>query len=308
MSEAKKGNKVLLYYNAYSGSGVFKNNLDYIVERCQEEGFQVVPVRASKGYVIEETLANLEQNEYDRIIAAGGDGTINICVNAMIRHDIRLPLALLPAGTANDFAYYFDIPSSIEYQLDIALGTTTSPADVGVVNDRNFVNVAAMGALIDVSQKTDPNLKNVMGTLAYYLKAVTELPQLRTLPVTLTTPDEVMEEEIYFMVVMNGESAGGFRKLSPQSSINDGKLDVIAFRKMPIVELGPLLFEVVKGRHPKNKNVLSFQTEKLRIESPEDISTDIDGEHGEKLPLEFSVLHNRLEVFVSPDAIHYDRF
>lgn len=52
MSEAKKGNKVLLYYNAYSGSGVFKNNLDYIVERCQEEGFQVVPVRASKGYVI----------------------------------------------------------------------------------------------------------------------------------------------------------------------------------------------------------------------------------------------------------------
>ena len=144
MSEAKRGNKVLLYYNAYSGSGVFKNNLDYIVERCQEEGFQVVPV-ASKGYVIEETLANLEQNEYDRIIAAGGDGTINICVNSMIRHDIRLPLALLPAGTANDFAYYFDIPSSIEYQLDIALGTTTSPADVGVVNNRNFVNVAAHG-------------------------------------------------------------------------------------------------------------------------------------------------------------------
>lgn len=114
---------------------------------------------------------------------------------------------------ANDFAYYFDIPSSIEYQLDIALGTTTSPTDVGVVNDRNFVNVAAMGALIDVSQKTDPNLKNVMGTLAYYLKAVTELPQLRALPVTLTTPDEVMEEEIYFMVVMNGESAGGFLEI-----------------------------------------------------------------------------------------------
>ena len=63
-----------------------------------------------------------------------------------------------------------------------------------------------------------------------------------------------------------------------------------------------------KGRHPKNKNVLSFQTENLRIESPEDISTDIDGEHGEKLPLEFSVLHHRVEVFVSPDAIHYDGF
>ena len=306
MSE-NKGNKILLYYNAYSGSGVFKNNLDYIEERCQEKGFQVLPVRASKGYIIDQMLGEIDPNDFDRIIAAGGDGTINICVNAMVRHDINLPLGLLPAGTANDFAYYFDIPSSIEYQLDIALGDVTSNADVGVVNNKNFVNVAAMGALIDVSQKTDPNLKNVMGTLAYYLKAVTELPQLRALPVTLTTADEVMEEEIYFMVVMNGESAGGFRKLSPQSSINDGKLDVIAFRKMPIVELGPLLFEVVKGSHPNNKNVVYFQTDKLKIESPVDISTDIDGEHGEKLPLEFSVLHNRLQIFVSEDSVRYGK-
>ena len=246
MSE-NKGNKILLYYNAYSGSGVFKNNLDYIVERCQEKGFQVLPVRASKGYIIDQMLGEIDPNDFDRIIAAGGDGTINICVNAMVRHDINLPLGLLPAGTANDFAYYFDIPSSIEYQLDIALGDVTSNADVGVVNNKNF------------------------------------------------------------MVVMNGESAGGFRKLSPQSSINDGKLDVIAFRKMPIVELGPLLFEVVKGSHPNNKNVVYFQTDKLKIESPVDISTDIDGEHGEKLPLEFSVLHNRLQIFVSEDSVRYGK-
>ena len=165
-----------------------------------------------------------------------------------------------------------------------------------------------MGALIDVSQKTDPNLKNVMGTMAYYLKAFTEIPKIRALPVTLTTPDDVYEEEIYFMVVMNGESAGGFRKLSPQSSVNDGKLDVIAFRKMPIVELGPLLFEVVNGRHPENKHVLYFQTDELTIESPEDINTDIDGEHGEQLPLNFSVLHNRLNIFVSEDSWNYDKF
>ncbi|MFQ8602372.1 MAG: YegS/Rv2252/BmrU family lipid kinase [Anaerovoracaceae bacterium] len=308
MCSEKKGNKVLLYYNSYSGSGIFKNNLDYIVERCQEKGMQVVPVRAAKGIVIDDVLSKLNQDEYSRIIAAGGDGTINICVNAMIKHDIHLPLALFPAGTANDFAYYFEIPSNIESMLDIALGDVTTKADVGVVNGRNFINVTALGALIDVSQKTDPNLKNVMGTMAYYLKAFTEIPKIRALPVTLTTPDDVYEEEIYFMVVMNGESAGGFRKLSPQSSVNDGKLDVIAFRKMPIVELGPLLFEVVNGRHPENKHVLYFQTDELTIESPEDINTDIDGEHGEQLPLNFSVLHNRLNIFVSEDSWNYDKF
>lgn len=308
MCAEKKGNKVLLYYNSHSGSGIFKNNLDYIVERCQDKGLQLVPIRAAKGIVIDDVLSKLNQEEYSRIIAAGGDGTINICVNAMIKHDIHLPLALFPAGTANDFAYYFEIPSNIEAMLDIALGDATTKADVGVVNGRNFVNVTALGALIDVSQKTDPNLKNVMGTMAYYLKAFTEIPKIRALPVTLITPDDIYEEEIYFMVVMNGESAGGFRKLSPQSSVNDGKLDVIAFRKMPIVELGPLLFEVVSGRHPENKHVLYFQTEELTIESPEDISTDIDGEHGERLPLNFSVLHNRLEIFVSEDSWNYDKF
>ena len=294
MNDKGSANKILLYYNAYSGSGVFKNNLDHIVDRCQQAGYQVVPVRAAKGIVIDNVLSEIDQNQFSRIIAAGGDGTMNLCVNAMVKYDIHLPLAILPAGTANDFAYYFELPSEIDYQLDIALGNKTTKADVGVVNDRCFINVAALGALIDVSQKTDPNLKNAIGTLAYYLKAVTEIPQIRALPVKLTTPEQVYEENIYFMVVMNGESAGGFRKLSPESNMNDGKLDVIAFKKMPIVELAPLLFEVVHGRHPNNKHVLYFQTDKLTIESEADISTDIDGEHGEKLPLEFSVLKMNL--------------
>lgn len=306
MNREKDADKILLYYNAYSGSGVFKNNLDHIVERCQSAGYQVIPVRAAKGFAINDVLAKIDQSEFSRIIAAGGDGTMNLCVNAMIRNDIHLPLAILPAGTANDFAYYFELPQDIDYQLDVALGNKTTKADVGVVNNKNFINVAALGALIDVSQKTDPSLKNAIGVMAYYLKALTELPQVHPIPVKLTTPDEVYFEEIYFMVVMNGESAGGFRKLSPQSSMNDGKLDVIAFRKMPIVELGPLLFEVMNGRHPQNKNVLYFQTPELTIESAEEINTDIDGEHGESLPLHFSVLTERLDVFVSEYTWHYD--
>ena len=80
-------------------------------------------------------------------------------------------------------------------------------------------------------------------------------------------------------------------------------MDVILFRKMPILELGPLLFNVIHGRHFKSKHVLSFQTDRLRIESEDNISTDIDGEQGEMLPLEFSLLHNRLRIFTEEDDI-----
>ena len=304
--KAERREKILLFYNAYSGSGVFRNNLDRIIERCQAKDYQVVPVRAAHGKVLNRVFETLRQEEYSRIIAAGGDGTMNTCVNAMIRHGIDLPLGILPAGTANDFAYYFELPSDLELQLDVALGNKTTSADVGVVNDKCFINVCAMGALVDVSQKTDPNLKNALGQMAYYLTAMTELPQVHPIKVRLTTPDNVYNEEIYFMVVMNGESAGGFRKLSPASSMNDGKLDVIAFRKMPVVEFGRLLFEVVNGRHPENRNVLYFQTEELKIESDEDFYTDVDGEEGAGLPLVFGVLRRRLDVFVSEERWRYD--
>lgn len=293
----EKRQKVLLFYNPYSGNGMFKNNLDGIIERFQESGFQVVPVRAAKGQSIQQALAEMDQSLYRQIIVAGGDGTINICVNAMISNNIDLPLAIFPTGTANDFAGYFDLPKDIEGMVDVAMGDRFTYADVGKCNDRYFINVAALGSLVDVSQKTDPNLKNTLGVFAYYLKGASEVIKLRALPVKLTTDNEVIEEQMYFMLVMNGMSAGGFKKLSPASDIQDGKLNVILFRKMPIIELVPLLFGVLSGNYFDNKNILSFETDNLIIESEEDISTDVDGEHGEKLPLRFSVLEKKLRIF-----------
>lgn len=293
----EKRQKVLLFYNPHSGNGMFKNNLDGIIDRFQESGFQVVPVRAAKGVAIQQALAEMDQSMYRQIVVAGGDGTINICVNAMIRNNIDLPLAIFPTGTANDFASYFALPKDIESMVDVAMGDKFTYADVGKCNDRYFINVAAMGSLVDVSQKTDPNLKNTLGVVAYYLKGASEVVKLRALPVKLTTDDKVIEEEMYFMLVMNGMSAGGLKKLSPTSDIQDGKLNVILFRKMPIIELVPLLFGVISGNYLENKNILTFETDNLVIESEEDISTDVDGEHGEKLPLHFSVLEKKLRIF-----------
>lgn len=292
--------KVILFYNPNSGSGVFKSNLDLIIGRYQKAGFLVVPIRAAHGHVISDFLSELDQDnyqdEYVQIIAAGGDGTINVCVNAMIRNNIDLPIAIFPSGTANDFAYYFNIPGDIDKMLDIALSGNYTYADVGKVNDRYFINVAAMGDVVGVSQKTDPTLKNTIGVLAYYLKGLSEVPNMKAVRVTLTTPEKVYREKMYFMVVMNGESAGGFKKISPDSNINDGMLDVLLFRKMGIFEMPGLFLKILHGNHLDSKKVLHFKTDKLRIETDSDLATDIDGEDGEKFPMEFSVLHNRLRV------------
>ena len=246
--------------------------------------------------MIDNVFKYMNPSEFAQVVAAGGDGTINICVNAMLRNNIDLQLTVMPAGTANDFAYYFDLPHDINEMLDIAVGGKYTYADVGKVNNKYFINVAAMGMLVDVSQKTDPNLKNTLGVLSYYLKGLTEITNLRPIPVKLTSDEYTGEENMYFMLVMNGRSAGGFKKISPSSEINDGLLEVMLFKEMPILDFGPLLFSILQGNHQENKNVIYFKTNNLLIESTEDVSTDIDGEKGEKFPLHFSVLPNKLKI------------
>ena len=155
--------------------------------------------------------------------------------------------------------------------------------------------------LADISQKTDPNLKNTLGVISYYLKGFSELQNLRPVFVRVACEAFNLDANIYFMLVMNGRSAGGFRRLAPDASMNDGLLDVILFREMPIMELAPLLIAVMTGQHPVNRNVISFKTAALRIESEQAIATDMDGETGGMLPVEISVLHKRLRVNTRKD-------
>ena len=289
-----------MLYNPTAGNAMFKNNLDRIIERYEEAGIVIIPIRSYGPISLDDYLSTLDKDtykdEYSQILAAGGDGTINYCVNAMLKNDIDLPITILPAGTANDFAYYFGIPSEIDGMLDIGLSGNYTYADVGVVNGKYFINVAAIGQVVGVSQKTDPTLKNTIGVMAYYLKGLSEIPNLKPIPVRLITPETIYEEEMFFMVVMNGKSAGGFKMVSPESDINDGKLDVMVFREIPPLEMPGFLMKVLQGTHIKSKYVLNFTTDKLLLESDEDLPTDVDGEHAVSLPMRFSVLHNRLRI------------
>jgi len=98
------------------------------------------------------------------------------------------------------------------------------------------------------------------------------------------------------MLVMNGRSAGGFKRIAPLAEVNDGLLDVMLFKEMPILELAPLLFNVMTGQHHENKNVEFFQTKRLYIESEQQVGTDIDGEKGEHLPLDIQVVPNKFRI------------
>ncbi len=285
---------VLLIYNPFSGNKLFKNYLDYIISKFQKKGFQIIPYRMDQG--LEQFISNINLNDYAKILVAGGDGTINQAVNVLVKHDIDLPIGIFPVGTANDYARYFNLPKTIEEITEILLRDNYTYSDIGCVNDKYFINVASLGFLIDISQRTDAKVKNSLGVLAYYLKGIEELPSMKPVYITVNSEEMNFEGEIYFMLIMNGKSAGGFKKIAPFSSINDGLFDIYIFKKCPLYELMPLLLKIHNGEHFNSPHVVYFQTSQLTVNCDEKIGTDIDGEVGTNFPLSISNMQGKLKI------------
>lgn len=287
--------KVKFIYNPYSGENVILDHLDSVIKIHQEAGYTIVPYRIDKEMDVINAFSDFRETNYYYVLIAGGDGTIDNVVNAMTKAGVSVPIGILPVGTANDFGKFLGMPSDISKACRQILSSEVTSVDLGSINDKYFVNVASTGLFTDVSQKTDVNLKNTIGKLAYYLKGLEELPNFRKLEIKIRSKEMEYEGNMYFMLVFNGQTAGNF-KLATRASATDGLLDVIIFKAIPIIELIPLFVKVLKGEHLDSDNVIYFKTNNIYIESHEDIVTDIDGEKGPDFPLNIKCIKGGLKV------------
>lgn len=287
--------KVKLIYNPYSGENLILSKLDTVINIHQQAGYVIVPYRIEKDESILNAFVDIKDGDYSYILVAGGDGTVDSVVNAMARSGISLPIAILPVGTANDFAKFLGIPFDISKACKQIINSNITTVDLGSINDKYFVNVASTGLFTDVSQKTDINLKNTIGKLAYYLKGLEELPNFRKLKVNIKSKEITFQGQMYFLLVFNGKTAGNFN-LATKSDATDGLLDVIIFKAIPIYELIPLFIKILRGEHLESENVMYFKTDNLFIECDENIVTDIDGEKGPEFPLEIKCIKGGLKI------------
>ena len=103
----------------------------------------------------------------------------------------------------------FNLPANIEELTELYTRDNYTQCDVGMVNGKYFINVASLGCLVDISQRTDPKAKTSFGVFSYYLKGIEEFQKLRTIKIRIRSDELSFEEEIYFMIIMNGKSARG---------------------------------------------------------------------------------------------------
>ncbi|MGE5632354.1 MAG: YegS/Rv2252/BmrU family lipid kinase [Caulobacteraceae bacterium] len=292
--------KFKFIYNPFSGDGTLKNKLDYIIERFQKAGFMVVPFRSSNPRSLENAFFDIHE-DYEAICVSGGDGTLSSVVNVMASMKLSLPLGIFPFGTANDFAAHLNIPKDLDTCCDIVEKGNLKRVDIGRANNKYFLNVCSAGLLTDVAYKTDTNLKNALGKIAYYIKGIEEIPKFTPFKMRMQYGGNLIEDNFLLFLILNGSSAGGFTRLAPSAKIDDGLMEVIAIKNTNITNVLALFLKVLRGEHSGDPNMYYFKTDKLTINCEGAYETDIDGERGPDFPLDIEVKKHFLKVFV-PEA------
>lgn len=287
--------KVKFIYNPNSGNKNIVYKLDDIIAKYQLNGYTIVPHRISKDTTIEDGLKDINDN-YNHILIAGGDGTIDRLVNYMKKNDIDIPIGILPTGTANDFANVLNIPLDIDLCIENIINSEPKYIDVGVINDDYFVNIASTGMFTDVSQRVDSNLKHSIGRISYIIKGVEDALHLRKFNVTIRSKELEYDGDMYLILVLNGRTAGNI-SFAHNAMLDDGYLDVIIFKAMPIPKSIPVLVDIIKGSPlDKHDEIIYFKTDELYVDCSDDIVTDIDGERGPDFPLNIKCMKNGIQI------------
>ena len=279
--------KLVLVYNPVSGKAVFKKRLDEIIYKLQSRGCMVIPYRTTPENA--DLVDFIRLAAPDGIIAAGGDGTVHEIVNLIMREKLNIPMGIIGTGTSNDFATFLHLDTD-EYFDRIASGKTMK-IDLGKVGDTYFINVASAGMVTSIAHEVDTRLKNAFGKMAYYVHGLKTLPQFRAFDLTVRT-----EKEDF--LVVNSSVVASFKNAAVQASVQDGVLDLIIMKQCNVADLMIVTTELLAGKDiSQRKEVIYRQASTFEVECSEELTSDIDGEVGPKLPLKIETVPQVLDIF-----------
>lgn len=230
---------------------------------------------------------------FDRIVAAGGDGTINEIVNGIAGSNVSL--GLLPVGTMNVFATELGLPANdLPGCWEIIQQNRTRPVDLPSANGKHFVQLAGVGLDAQAVKETSRSFKRNFGPLSYMISAAQIAS--RPPPRLRIESENAVTEEGSFVLVGNGRLYGGRFPFFKQAVIDDGLLDVIVFKRLNYVEIIRYLQNVIFTSQITAPEVEYFQTSRLRVTSDESVPVEIDGELIGYCPVEFKIRAGGLRV------------
>lgn len=280
--------KAVFLYNPQSGLGRIERKCDEIVATFAQYDYAIEPLKidfTSNPFVGRETI--------DLMVVAGGDGTVNFVLNRMKEMDLNIPIGVIPAGTANDFARALGmVKDPVEAARQIATGQIEQ-IDCGRVNELYFVNIFSFGLFTTTSQRTSDEKKHRWGKLAYIAEGLKELRRMHRIPLSIKADGQTFNLDTLIALIFNGETAGGFR-LARRSSFRDGYLECILLEKRNALHSCWSMIRYLLGGNPKAIHHLHVR--EIEISSSIQELTDVDGQKGAEFPLSIRCLKGALRI------------
>ncbi len=280
----------LFIVNPIAGSGHCKEKFEQAAEVFKKRGMQFrVKITESEGHaaVIAKDAAEAGVR---KIIAVGGDGTLNEIVSAVSGTE-GLVLGILPFGTGNDFASAIRIPTDPVKAAELILDGEARNCDLGKANGRIFTNVCGLGFDVDVLRNTEKHKKGRSGMLPYALGIVDSILHRKKVHAFVSIDGgEEMELDSLIMTVCNGISFGGGMKVAPEAKQDDGLFDICIAKWVGFFRMIVLLPKFIKGKHLGKKPVIYTRCREITIRTEGRFTVELDGELIEKTPLSCSIL------------------
>lgn len=299
--------RILFIYNPRSGTGKISASLSDVADIFTKNGYEVtVYPTQSQGDCTRRVIAAAEE-DFDRIVAAGGDGMMHELVAAIAETKSQTAVGYIPTGTVNDFASTHSIPKTIPEAAENAVRGKVVPIDAGRFNETYFSYVAAFGSVAQVSYNTNQRAKNLFGSFAYFLEGLKSLDLLHwqkaTSSLKITAGNMEVSGDFIFGAVTNTTSLGGIANFLPEGTImTDGLLEGI-FVKQPttLAELEQIRRWLFNRSFESSCVVFrrssSFRIEPLYPDDPErKVEWTLDGEYGGE--------HDTVDIEVLPLALN----
>ena len=273
--------KLLFLLNPNAGQRRVNKFLTDIIGVFNEGGYEVT-VFLTTGPGDGTRIVRDRAKDYDLVVCAGGDGTLNETITGLMEAGADCPIGYIPCGSTNDFAATLKLSTDVMTAAAEIMEGEPVEYDVGSWNDRYFSYIASFGAFTRVSYATPQNLKNALGHLAYVLSGITELPQIRSIPMTIELDGELVEGKYLFGAVSNSTSVGGLLTINPRLvDLRDGKFEVMLVR---MVRDAAELAECITALQNQTYDcaAITFRSvSRLTVRQSPELNWTLDGERAE---------------------------
>ncbi len=311
MNKLETNSKWFAVVNPEAGSGKGRTDWPIIMKHLSDKGVNFDYALTQKKYHAVELTVSAVNNGYRRIIAVGGDGTLNEVVNGLFIQQMVSPseviLGVIGVGTGNDWQRMYALPDSYEGKVDTLIHTRCFLQDVGKVEyfesrypqSRFFANAAGVGFDAQVAQNTN-RLKESgrRGKLLYIFSLVKTLFSYKSTIVSVDVDNEKIGGKIFSITLGIGRYNGGGMMQVPNALADDGLFDVTVIRHVNRREVLRNAYRLYNGtilRHPK---ISGHQGKKVVISSKPPVNLEVDGESLGTSPFAFSIIPKAIKVVV----------